>query len=403
MPFFLITGAFLADLAVTMIAFYILYLVVIKKINFDIDKKIIFFFIIFYFVINISSILSFDPALSLKSSLLYIRHFLFLVGGIYFLKTNPDLKNNFLKVLLILFTILFFDGLIQFFYNKNIIGIPKFEIARLTSFFGDEPILGSYIFRLYPLLIYLIYDQYKEKEKKFLILIFIYSLGSLLITYLSGERKAFILLLVYNFGILFLNKKIFKNVLLSLIIFLTLALFINNNYKHVKDRMISKTYKELKIFKNNDSKINKELKFFSEDHHSHYVVALNLFLTKPLFGHGIKSFRALCSKKDYSYSPKKSGCSTHPHNYYLQLLSETGLFAFFLILFLFLIIFYKLLCNFIFYLKNKMYINNSKQLMLLGWLFLILLPFTPHGNFFNNWLTIINFLPLSFLIYESKS
>ena len=29
-------------------------------------------------------------------------------------------------------------------------------------------------------------------------------------------------------------------------------------------------------------------------------------------------------------------------------------------------------------------------------------PFSPSGNFFNNWLSILNFLPLSFLTYYKK-
>ena len=35
-------------------------------------------------------------------------------------------------------------------------------------------------------------------------------------------------------------------------------------------------------------------------------------------------------------------------------------------------------------------------------MFMSLWPLSPSGNFFNNWMSILNFLPLSFLIYFDK-
>ena len=50
-----------------------------------------------------------------------------------------------------------------------------------------------------------------------------------------------------------------------------------------------------------------------------------MFKDKPILGHGPKSFREKCSQLDY-YSVRS--CSTHPHNTFIQLLSETGIIGF---------------------------------------------------------------------------
>jgi O-antigen ligase len=45
-----------------------------------------------------------------------------------------------------------------------------------------------------------------------------------------------------------------------------------------------------------------------------------------IFGNGVRSFRIECNKyRDI----KKNACSSHPHNIYLELLSEVGLIGFF--------------------------------------------------------------------------
>jgi len=66
--------------------------------------------------------------------------------------------------------------------------------------------------------------------------------------------------------------------------------------------------------------------FFSHDTHSHFMTAYNMFLDKKILGHGVKMFRKLCSDEKYIYDIWS--CTTHPHNSYLQLLSETGLIGF---------------------------------------------------------------------------
>ena len=64
-----------------------------------------------------------------------------------------------------------------------------------------------------------------------------------------------------------------------------------------------------------------------------------MFLDNKIFGQGPKSYRYLC--KDDRFKINKWSCSTHPHNYYAQLLAETGLIGFLIIFMIFLFALYR--------------------------------------------------------------
>ena len=89
----------------------------------------------------------------------------------------------------------------------------------------------------------------------------------------------------------------------------------------------------------------------------------------------------------------KNGCNTHPHNFYIQLLAETGLIGFIFILSLFIYLSLKIVKN-IFFKSFK----DSEICILIGF-FVVLWPLTTNGNFFNNWINLISFYPLGFFLY----
>ena len=86
--------------------------------------------------------------------------------------------------------------------EKNIFALPSYD-ARISSFFGDELIMGSYLSRLFPLFFALFLLKEKTKYE-------IYYIGVLFILidvliYISGERTAFfffkfIYTIYYNFN-----------------------------------------------------------------------------------------------------------------------------------------------------------------------------------------------------------
>ena len=45
------------------------------------------------------------------------------------------------------------DGCIQFIFGKNLIGYEKYRIDRISGFFKDDLVLGSYLSRIFPVLV----------------------------------------------------------------------------------------------------------------------------------------------------------------------------------------------------------------------------------------------------------
>jgi len=157
----------------------------------------------------------------------------------------------------------------------------------------------------------------------------------------------------------------------------------NSNNSSTKTLDVNK-----KILKNN-------LLIFSKEHTGHYQLAFNLFKENPIFGIGPKGFRFYC--RTVKYDPKIGFCSTHPHNFFVQISSETGLVGLIIFLYLFFFVLYKLINCF----KNYNHDREQLLLMLISICILVnLFPLFPSGNFFNNWISIINYYYIGIYIYS---
>ena len=55
------------------------------------------------------------------------------------------------------FFVLILDGFLQYFSGENILGWKIQNDGRVSSFFGDEKILGSYLSRLWPIFFWFVY------------------------------------------------------------------------------------------------------------------------------------------------------------------------------------------------------------------------------------------------------
>ena len=218
-PFFLITGPFLTDLAITLISLIFLFnFFNLKKYKYF-QNRFVYFFLFFYAVLILSSFFSKDIFISLKPSFFYIRFLLFSLCIWFILDKNENLINSIFWVLFFCISFLLFDSFFQFIFKVNLFGMPLIG-SRVSSFFGDELVLGSYLVRLYPLFFSFLILINKKKNCVLLnyISFLIFILIDILII-LSGERTAiFYLNLSAIFLILCLEGKFRKIRIISFLI-----------------------------------------------------------------------------------------------------------------------------------------------------------------------------------------
>jgi len=393
-PFFLITGPFLSDLALTIVAI----LFIINSIKNNLVKyyqsNFFIYFILFYFYLVISSLLSDYILFSLESSLFYLRFVIFSLSTWYLLENNKKLIKYFFLIILFCFASLIVDGIYQYIFGENILGFKLTNIYRISSFFNEKLVMGSYISRLTPLLIglFLILD-FKKKEINFFFY-FILTLSGILI-YLSGERSSFFYYLITMlYLVIFLNH---KNIKFFFILSLFFILFLGFFKPISKTRILNETIEQLNL-KNYETE---RIYYFSSVHTDHYLAAIKIFLDNAITGSGPKTFRIVC--KDKKYFKNDNSCSTHPHHTYIQLLSETGIVGFLFIGFVFCYLFYFAIKAFFYKVFHKKYLLNDFQHCMFISFFITLSPFTPSGNFFNNWLSIIYFIPIGFYLNYKKN
>ena len=409
-PILLITGPFLSDtFCIILGLIFVIFNFQNKnwKIFFTDFKPYIYFFLIFYIYLNINSFLSFDPKISFKSSIPFFRIILFIFALALFTSTLNKTYKGFYLFFLFCISFLLLDSLIQYFFEVNIFRNADVHKNRISSFFGDELIIN-------------------------LLIIFI---SGFLIA-ISGERLASFYYIGTILVYFILVKKYFLTFISIILISISIGLALN--IFSLKTSFIDRFYT------NTLNQFNEIGSIYSYRHTLHYKTAYEMFLDKKIFGNGLKSFRYKCSDAKYESIIKKkqdidyidliskdekykylfndnkkidiekinesetryryifefkNGCNTHPHNIYLEYLSELGSLGFILLNLIFVYAFIKLLLIVFknFFLKSVGEIELAKSMLLTG-ILLQLFPLVPSGSYFNNWMLIVFHLSIGFYL-----
>lgn len=406
--FFPLTFVFGIAIAEIFVVIYLIYFLSnLNRSKFVLNKKIIILSM-FSLYVSLNAFIQISDDLK-YSSLFHLRYVFFSLAIIFFYEKFFDHKKNkrLFKYFLLAIIVILLDSFLQFYTGKNLLG---YEIIshRISSFFGNELVLGSFLVRTLPIIIWYIFNfEIKVYENKFFYILFFAIYFSVI--YLSGERTSIGLLLVFFvLTVFFINdlKRIFLYAFGIFLVFVFSTIFFNLGQSNIENRVFKKTYNQ--IFqkeqflenKNNNNIISKnsvKITIFSKDHHGHYILAKKLFLDNLFFGTGPKGFRHYC--RQTNYDPDIGICSTHPHNFFAQILSELGLVGLIFFVIFFVLIIKKFIL--VVYLKNKSLHHKALVVASLG-LLINLFPFLPSGNFFNNWISLFIYFNLGLYLYSDK-
>ena len=296
-----------------------------------------------------------------------------------------------------------FDIIYQFSFGKDIFGykaIPGFR--KLGGPFGDELIAGGYIqrFSIFSFfLIPLFYKNFSPKILKFLIpiLLIIILFGLIL----SGNRMPLLLFILLVSLIVIFNKqtrKYFISFASILLIIFSLAFTFNQKVKNNFNSFYGQISNMAKIL------INKDFDNNSSQYLKEFASFYDTWLLNKYIGGGIKSFRYYCHVRPNIDKNSKFVCNMHPHNYYLEILTETGLIGFFIISIIFILILYKTFYKKYFDSNSSLTYNNI-SIPFIFLFFVEIFPLKSTGSFFTTGNATYIFLIMAILVgfaYKEK-
>ncbi len=395
-----------------------------EKSYYNVDKNALYALLAFFLTLGLSTILESSGDIyndQFIKFIKYLRYFLFFLITSFFIKSGKFVFKYF--IISSTFCVLFLssDIIFQFLNGYDFFGYEAYKNSKyhLSGFLKDELNAGGFIqkFSLFTIIFIPLFLNDKDKKNYVIIIILIVTIFSGI--FYSGNRMSLVMfifsLLLISIIIKHLRFKILVSILLcSLIFFATLKTQKNmriyyksfyqnastvitkiNNYAFREYPELKEgTYFEDKLWKNGkvdyERKSKYEVESFGSGHLVLYSTALDLWSDAPVIGSGIKSFRKKCQSK--LHLPNRV-CESHPHNYYLELLTDTGVAGLFIFLFFVLIIIKN---NFI---KIQSLNNKDKLLFLTIATILIteIFPIKSSGSFFSTYNSAYLFFILAML------
>ncbi len=381
LPIFFIIGAPATNFATLILSSCFLYYCA-KNYQWNLFReKWVIFFLLFWSYNIFNSFFSIDVFNALRASFSYIRFLLFSMAIIY-------IGLNFLEIkkILIFWTIIIVfvavDINFQYKFGTDFFGYESYlNLPRFSGPFGDELVAGAYLSRFLPFL--LIFIIFFKNNLKLEIFLFFLSIYYLFIVMLTGERSALIFSLSYStLFISYIFRKDFKKILLICLAILILVIV------SVQNTNIKKRYSDLlKIVSN----------FEKSSYGKLYYSGYRIWENHKINGVGLKNFRVNCDEELVDLiNSSHPLCSSHPHNLYLELLSETGIIG----TTLFLLIFY--------YIFKQIYLDKIRKRKFTNFqaanLFAIILtiwPIITSGSFYTSWGGLFLWIYIGFLFNEN--
>ena len=384
-PILIVFSPLLSNSNLALISIFGLYYILKYKPTYFINNLYIKLFFIFWLLLIFSSVISEYKFHSLKSSFFYIKNLFFIIAIYIIAINNKNFLKNFLKLFISVYLFLIIDAFIQIYFGFNIFGyeLSKIENGRVSGAFGKELILGSYLTRN----LFIVIGIYSLINKGNKFIIFFILITSIIVLFTKERASFFLLVFGVMIYVIFSNNMSKKIKFFFTVTFVGLLLLISLNINHIYSRMFIETKSNLLS--------NNNIYFFPEGHARHFITAYKIYEQNKIFGIGPNNFRKVCEKDEYKIL---GGCTTHPHNFYIQILAEVGIAGLIFIIIFFITILTNLFKN----INSKHNRNKEFQLCILIALLINFWPITTSGNFFGSSLSNIYIFPFAFLMLFKK-
>ena len=370
------------------------------------DKIILSFFILALFsaVINtIESIPSEHDNSTLVKTILFLRYLLLYFVLRYLIENEKIYFKWFFISSLCCTLFVSFDIFYQFVFSQDIFGIKPLHPSKLSGPFGDELVAGGYIhkFSLFGIFVLPFFKLKKNYLSLILSTLFLIFMTAII---LSGNRMPLVLFLLSIFLIILFEKKTRKYLPISLIVVSSVIFVIYKNNSIVKDSFDS-------FFDNSTDIINvfviesitKSSKIPEKRipiYYQEFKTSYGTWMMNKYIGGGIKSFRHNCPKRKILSHNERTTCNMHPHNYYLEILTDLGIIGLIISCLIFIITIYNSL------IKNY-FLKQTKVINIISVPFVFvfiseIFPLRTSGSFFTTSTSTFIFILIAIIITLSK-
>lgn len=311
---------------------------------------------------------------TLEKTFAFLR-FLFFYFMLKFLIEKKIFNFKFFFLSASLFSIFVsIDLIYQLIIGKDIFGFPITSF-KLSGPFGDEEIAGSYLqrFSIFSFFLITIYFSKLGSKNQFtifflLLSLFIYSI------FLSGNRMPIIIFFLFWIFLFIFDEKLRKFIIpflgaTAVLVYLIISLNDQvNNYTLHFLRITLQIFEFLPELKSNES-----ITQFPNTYIKEFYSGFNAWQENIFIGGGINSFHYNCIKT-------VNACASHPHNYYLEILSEHGLIGMLLWSYIFFYVIYVSIIKKYIFRSNY---QNNDLITPFAILFLVeIFPVKTTGSFF---------------------
>lgn len=330
---------------------------------------------------------------TLKKSIFFLRYILIYII-LRFLIEGKIINLKYFFISCTIFSLFVsFDVILQFINGKDIFGFEPIK-TKFGGPFGNELIAGGYLQRFSFFAFFLIPLFYKDFNKYLKVLIPIFFLIFFIAIVLSGNRMPLVLFVFLIFLTIVFQKQSRKYLLPFFVTFSLVFFVIVKQSTVVKDNFWS-FY--VQISKSTEIIVKKDIhNVKAPPYLKQFVTFYETWRMHKYIGGGIKNFRYYCHHRENINKNSKFICNMHPHNYYLEILTETGIVGFFLISLFFLLV---LIQTFVKkYFMDSPLKNNG---VIIPFIFLFIaeiLPIKSTGSFFTTGNATYIFLILGILI-----